>query len=67
MMKTVALWITGMAASGIFGGFVGMALAGVAGDGGNSAMMTAAQSGILFGAPAGIFTFICARLWAHNK
>ena len=49
-MRVLAIWITGIAAFGILGSLVGFALAK------NS-------TGEWAGAIAGVFLFVCVRLW----
>jgi hypothetical protein len=56
---TVALWVCGLVASAIIGGFIGSLLERPYSSG----------AGLFWGAGTGIgiFTFICARLWLAGK
>jgi len=56
MGRAIAIWIFGLLASAIIGGFAGI-IAGHVGD------MSPYASTELWGALAGMFTFACVRLW----
>lgn len=52
MRRSLAIWVFGLLASGIFGGMVGSHLT---------------YDGGFFGFVGGIFAFICLRLWLTPK
>jgi hypothetical protein len=56
-LRTIVIWISGLLASAIFGGFIGSTFDSVYGDG----------RGMIAGAFAGLLTFICARLWLAKE
>jgi hypothetical protein len=62
MLWVPVLWVTGILSSAIFGGLVGMALAGVGGT-----FAEAATNGFALGALGGALAFTCFRLWRREN
>jgi hypothetical protein len=56
-LRTVAIWISGLLASAIIGGFIGSTFDTVYGDG----------LGSITGVLAGLLAFTCARLWLAGE
>jgi outer membrane lipoprotein SlyB len=52
-LRTIGIWISGLFASAIIGGFIGSTFDTVYGDG----------HGTIAGAFAGLLAFTCVRLW----
>jgi hypothetical protein len=56
-LRTIGIWISGLLASAIAGGFIGSTFDTVYGDG----------HGTIAGAFAGLLAFTCARLWLAGE
>lgn len=62
MLWVPVLWVTGILSSAIFGGLIGMALAGVGAPPDELAII-----GFGLGAPGGALAFTCFRLWRREN
>ena len=64
-VRTIAIWVSGLAASAIVGAGIGSGISGVVGAIG--ATSDAASNAEAWGIVAGLLGFTCARLWATSK
>lgn len=62
MVRTIAIWIFGLTASAIIGGFMGSAYDTVLNHDADIG-----GAGLLFGTLAGVCLFACLRLWLAPK
>ena len=65
LVRTIAIWVCGLAASAIVGGGIGSGISGVVGA--ICATSDAASNAEAWGIVAGLLGFTCARLWATSK
>jgi hypothetical protein len=65
LVRTIAIWVCGLAASAIVGGGIGSGISGVVGAIGDTS--DAASNAEAWGIVAGLLGFTCARLWATSK